>query len=83
VGRPVVLAAVGESVRLTEEADAAVTVPPGDAAALAEAVRRLRDDPTMSSGLAQRGREFAERNSREAGVEKLDALVRSVAAAPG
>jgi len=83
MGRPVVLAAVGESVRLTEDAGAAISVPPGDAAALADAVRRLRDDSKLAGELGARGREFAERNSREMGVETLDALARTVAAAPG
>jgi glycosyltransferase involved in cell wall biosynthesis len=82
VGRPVVLAAVGESVRLAEDSGAVLSVPPGDATALADAVRKLRDDRSLSSELATRGREFAERNAREVGVEKLDALVRSIAA-PG
>jgi colanic acid biosynthesis glycosyl transferase WcaI len=79
VGRPVVLAAVGESVRLTEEAGAAISVPPGDAAALAGAVRKLRDDRNLSTELAARGREFAERNAREVGVDTLDRLVTSIA----
>jgi glycosyltransferase involved in cell wall biosynthesis len=82
MGRPVVLAAVGESVRLTEEAGAAIAVPPGDATALADAVRKLRDDRKLAEDLGRRGREFAERNSRERGVETLDALVRGIAAAP-
>jgi glycosyltransferase involved in cell wall biosynthesis len=82
VGRPVILAAVGESVRLTEEAGAAISVPPGDAGALAGAVRKLRDDGKLSTELATRGREFAERNAREVGVETLDRLVTSIASAP-
>jgi glycosyltransferase involved in cell wall biosynthesis len=82
VGRPVVLAAVGESVRLTEESGAALTVPPGDATALADAVRRLRDDRKLAEQVGTAGREFAERNSREMGVEALDGLVRTIAAAP-
>jgi hypothetical protein len=82
VGRPVVLAATGESVRLGEEAGAALCVPPGDPAALAGAVQRLRDDQNLRAELGRLGREFAERNSRAVGVERLDALVRSIAA-PG
>lgn len=82
MGRPVVLAAVGESVRLTEEASAAISVAPGDATALADAVRRLRDDRKLAAKLGARAREFAERNAREVGVETLDTLVRTIAAAP-
>jgi hypothetical protein len=54
-------------------------VPPGDPAALAGAVRRLRDDGGFSAGLGRLGREFAERNAREVGVDKLDALIKSIA----
>jgi putative colanic acid biosynthesis glycosyltransferase WcaI len=82
VGQPVVLAAVGESVRLAEESGAALSVPPGDATALAEAVRKLRDDQKLAAELGRAGRQFAERNAREMGVERLDALVRTIATAP-
>jgi glycosyltransferase involved in cell wall biosynthesis len=82
MGRPVVLAAVGESVRLAEEAGAAVCVPPGDATALAGVVRKLRDDRKLAAELGTAGRQFAERNAREVGVETLDALVRTIAGAP-
>jgi colanic acid biosynthesis glycosyl transferase WcaI len=82
MGRPVVLAAVGESVRLAEEAGAAVSVPPGDATALAGVVRKLRDDRKLAAELGKAGRDFAERNAREAGVETLDGLVRTIAASP-
>ncbi|MGH2955375.1 MAG: glycosyltransferase family 4 protein, partial [Solirubrobacterales bacterium] len=47
VGRPVVVAAPGETARVAEEAGAALCVPPGDPAALAAAVRRLRDHPSL------------------------------------
>jgi glycosyltransferase involved in cell wall biosynthesis len=83
VGRPVILAAAGESVRLAGEADAALSVTPGDPAELAAAVRRLRDDEELRRRLERKGREFAERNSRELGVDTLDELVRAIAARSG
>jgi glycosyltransferase involved in cell wall biosynthesis len=73
VARPVVLAAEGEVVRLA--GDATVSVPPGDAEELAGAVRRLRDDSSGAEEIAGRGRSFAEANSRERGVERLEELL--------
>ncbi|MDQ2939009.1 MAG: glycosyltransferase family 4 protein, partial [Actinomycetota bacterium] len=55
VGRPVILAAEGESRRLAEAAQAAYPVPPGDSAALANALRTLRDDAGLCERLAERG----------------------------
>jgi glycosyltransferase involved in cell wall biosynthesis len=45
VGRPVIVAAAGESARLVAEAGAGITAPPADAEPLAAAVRRLHGDP--------------------------------------
>jgi colanic acid biosynthesis glycosyl transferase WcaI len=73
--RPVVLCAEGEAVRLARDSGAALCVQPGDAEALAEAVRRLRDDSGMREELAQRGRAFAEANSRERGVDRLEQVL--------
>lgn len=52
-GRPLVAAAVGGLPALV--GDGAVLVPPGDAAALGAAVRRLLDDPAEAAALAKRG----------------------------
>jgi colanic acid biosynthesis glycosyl transferase WcaI len=49
VGRPVILAAAGESQRLVTEARAGITVPPANADALAHAARRLQGDPALSA----------------------------------
>lgn len=54
VGLPVVAAAAGEMARDLD--DRAVLVPPGDAAALAEALRLLHDDPAGRIRLAAAGR---------------------------
>jgi colanic acid biosynthesis glycosyl transferase WcaI len=75
VGRPVVVAAPGETRRVAEEAGAALCVPPGDARELAAAIRRLRDDSSLRDRLAERARAFAEKHTREHGVEALHALV--------
>jgi glycosyltransferase involved in cell wall biosynthesis len=77
VGRPVVLAAEGEVVRLAE--DAVLAAPPGDAESLAAAVRGLRDGGSQAEQLAARGRSFAEAHSRERGVERLEELLMEMA----
>lgn len=78
VGRPVVVAASGEASRLAAEASAALTVAPGDAEALATAIRSLRDEPQLGEGLAVAGRQFAARHLRERQAERLDALINSL-----
>jgi colanic acid biosynthesis glycosyl transferase WcaI len=80
VGRPVVVAAPGETRRVAEEAGAALCVSPGDPSALAGAVRGLRDDRSMREGFIQRARAFAEASSREAGVERLEGVLSRVTA---
>jgi putative colanic acid biosynthesis glycosyltransferase WcaI len=71
VGRPVIVAAEGETRRLAEEAEIALCLPPDDVQALASAVRELRESPELRERLASRARAFAEANSRERGVETL------------
>ena len=44
-GRPVILAIDGVIRQVVEAAQGGVFVPPGDAAALAQAIRALADDP--------------------------------------
>jgi glycosyltransferase involved in cell wall biosynthesis len=76
VGRPVIVAAAGETARLANEFNAALCVPPEDPAALADAVRRLRDDGELRTRLAEHARAFAERNRREDGIERLELVLR-------
>ena len=59
-GRPVVLAARGESARLVAQARCGITVAPGDAEALAGALRRLHADPALAGALGWAGRRYAE-----------------------
>lgn len=79
VGRPVIVAARGEAPRLA--GDAALAVPPGDAEALAAAVRRLRDEPQLRGDLAERGRAFATEHQRELGGERVAKLLERLASA--
>jgi glycosyltransferase involved in cell wall biosynthesis len=55
-GRPVLLAIDGVIREVVEEAQAGVFVPPGDPLALADAIRRLADDPEAARLMGQRGR---------------------------
>jgi len=75
LGRPVLVAAAGEPQRLVSEAGAGVAVPPEDPAALADAIRRLRDDPDAAERLSAQARIFAAENLRDRGVERLEELL--------
>ncbi len=78
VGRPVILAAAGESQRLAAAADAAVPVPPDDRNALVAVLRRLEADPVLRQELGERGRAFAAAYLREVQVERLEAVLAGV-----
>ena len=78
VGRPVIVAAAGESQRLVAEGGAGMAVPPADAEALAAAVRRLRDDPALGASLAEAGRAFASQHLRERQVAQLEGILSRV-----
>jgi glycosyltransferase involved in cell wall biosynthesis len=77
VGRPVIVAAVGEAQRLTTPREAAVTVPPGDPGALSSALLELRSDPLLRDRLAAAGAHFGAQNERERQVERLADLLAS------
>lgn len=76
VGRPVVLAAAGEAVRLVEPLGAALPVAPGDPQALAAAVRRLALDPELRARIAAAGRRFGAENLRAAHVGRMEEVLR-------
>jgi glycosyltransferase involved in cell wall biosynthesis len=63
-GRPVVLAIDGVIRKVVEEAGAGVAVPPGNAAALADAVRSLADNPSRAQEMGRKGRVCVERDFR-------------------
>jgi len=80
--RPIVLGVEGEARDTLLDAGAGIAVPPGDAAALADAVCRLARDPALrmemgKSGLAYVGREY----SRRVWAGRYLALLEAVAAA--
>jgi glycosyltransferase involved in cell wall biosynthesis len=77
-GRPVIVAAAGEPARLAQAADAAYTVPPGDADELARALRQLCDDEGLRKRLGAAGHIFGANNLRERGIDALEAVLASV-----
>jgi glycosyltransferase involved in cell wall biosynthesis len=79
-GAPVVLSARGEAAAVLEEAGAGLVVPPEDPAALAAAIRYLKDHPAAAAAMGQRGRTFVVREySRVEQARRLEAVLRAVA----
>jgi colanic acid biosynthesis glycosyl transferase WcaI len=75
-GRPVVASAAGDVARLLERADAGVSCPPGDASALARAIRELATDPDRIRELGANGRRYVTAHfSREAFVADLERIL--------
>ncbi|HEV2954296.1 MAG TPA: glycosyltransferase family 4 protein [Candidatus Dormibacteraeota bacterium] len=69
-GRPVILAAEGESVDILSQAGAGLAIPPGRPEELAGAIQVLRADPVLSQSLGAAGRSYiAERMSRDRQTE--------------
>jgi glycosyltransferase involved in cell wall biosynthesis len=79
VGRPVILSAAGEAARLVNRAGAGVVVSPEDPAALAEAIRWLRDHPEEARRMGERGREFARKRLRSVQAERLEEVLLAAA----
>jgi glycosyltransferase involved in cell wall biosynthesis len=78
-GTPVVLSARGEAATVLEEAGAGLVVPPEDPAALAAAIRRLKDHRAAAATMGRRGRAFVVREySRTEQARRLDALLRGL-----
>lgn len=75
VGRPVVVSAAGEAVRLAVGAGAALSAEPGNPRSLAAAVRRLADDPVLAADLGAAGRRFATGYLREHQIEELERVL--------
>lgn len=77
--KPAVLAAYGEAPALLAEADAGLSVPPENAPALAEAVRRLMRDPDLRRRLGANGRRLVEeRYDREKLVDRFEAMLEEI-----
>ncbi len=60
-GRPIILGVRGESQELLQEAGAGIAVPPENPQALAEAIRKIMDDPALCQDMGAAGRRFVER----------------------
>jgi colanic acid biosynthesis glycosyl transferase WcaI len=74
-GKPVLVAAAGESARLLEAAGAGLAVAPEDPTALAEAVRWLQNHPDEARAMGERGREFAKTRLRSRQAERLEEVL--------
>jgi glycosyltransferase involved in cell wall biosynthesis len=61
-GRPVILAIDGVIRQVVESVRAGIAVPPGDAQAMAQAIRQLADEPEHGRLMGQRGRQYVESN---------------------
>jgi glycosyltransferase involved in cell wall biosynthesis len=83
VRRPVVVAVAGEAASLAGGSGAGLCVPPGRPDELAAAVRSLGEDASLRDRLAAGARAFAEENSRERGVEKLETVLAGISRAQG
>jgi len=72
-GRPVIASVDPESDTwaFVEEAGCGICVPPGNATALADAIRRLKRDADLAHHLGQNGREYLEKNLSRTAVTKL------------
>lgn len=79
-GRPVVASDIPGYRSVVEGPDDGVLVPPGDAAALGEAVTALLRDPARRLALAARGRARAERFSWSSVAERLETYYRELTA---
>jgi len=55
-GTPVIASRIGGIPDIVEDGVSGLLVPPGDADALAAAVRRVRDDPALARRLGEAGR---------------------------
>lgn len=78
-GRPTIASAAGGIVDIVRDGRNGFLVPPGDAAALADAVRRMMDDPAAAREMGAAGREDVRAGfSWEVIVERLAAVYAGV-----
>lgn len=77
-GRPVVASAVGGLPEIVEDGRTGLLVPPGDAHALAHAIRELVSDPERAAAMGAAGRERAlEAFSQQRCTDQTDELYRA------
>jgi glycosyltransferase involved in cell wall biosynthesis len=78
-GVPVVASRTGGIVDIVVDGETGILVPPGDAAALAGALRKVLEDPARARLLGEAGRRrLAEQFSWDAILERYEAVYRSV-----
>jgi glycosyltransferase involved in cell wall biosynthesis len=82
IGRPIVVAAAGETSRLARVHGIGLTVEPGKVTELAAAIRRLREESALGTRLVRSARAFAEQNLREDQADRLVEVLASVARRP-
>jgi glycosyltransferase involved in cell wall biosynthesis len=84
-GRPIIAALDGEGARVIGESGSGIAVAPGDAAALADAIARLRRTPAPErEAMGRRGREYFEREfERTLLVSRLEDWMKSAAESHG
>ena len=58
-GRPVVLIADGEAAEVVREANSGIVVEPGNIEGIADALRRLREEPHLGARMGENGRNQA------------------------
>ena len=80
-GRPIVASDLPAIREVLHHEENALLVPPGDAAALAEAIERCTGQPAFAARIARAAREAAPAYSWERRAEKLEALLNEVIAA--
>jgi glycosyltransferase involved in cell wall biosynthesis len=73
-GKPVVASRVGGIPDLVQHGETGYLVPPADEKALADGIKKLLDDPGNAWEMGQRGKEYCQKFSLEAMIEKLDDL---------
>jgi starch synthase len=78
LGKPIVATRVGGIPELLGHGEAGVLVPPGDPAALAEAICRLIQDPDRARAIGEAGRRRVPRYSADAMVKRLVRLYREL-----
>lgn len=83
-GIPIVSSAIGGTEELIENGQSGLLVPPGDAPALAAALRKLLGDPKLREDFAARARERVDAGlRREQNADRVAEIYRELLANPG
>ena len=76
---PIVLAIDGVTREVVEAAEAGIYAAPGDGAAIAEAIRRLADDPEAAADMGRKGRKYVEAHfDRRLMAEEMEEVLLSL-----